>query len=255
MQTLRKIVPLAAAAALFAGAGSPASAGDFASMFDVAFGVAVTSNYVARGITQTDDKPAVQGYVEGSLGKFYAGAWTSNVSFGGVTDQEVDLYVGFRPEIDKFASDFGYAYYLYTSNPAGTGYGEIYGKVDATVTENLTLGAAAYYAPDWAQTMTSASYVEVNGALTLPHNFAVNALLGYQSLDPTVGTSYLTWGAGISWNPIEPVTLAVNYTGTDLSPGNCLAMMNATTDCASKVMFSLSLDTSLKALKEMGKGS
>ena len=42
-------------------------------MFDVAFGAALTSDYMSRGTTQTDGRPAVQGYIEADISNFYAG--------------------------------------------------------------------------------------------------------------------------------------------------------------------------------------
>jgi len=36
--------------------------------FDLGFGLASTSDYVTRGITQTDSRPAIQGYIEPSYG-------------------------------------------------------------------------------------------------------------------------------------------------------------------------------------------
>ena len=48
----------------------------------VSANIGVVSNYVWRGITQTDDKAAVQGGVDYSHSSgFYAGTWVSNVDF------------------------------------------------------------------------------------------------------------------------------------------------------------------------------
>src|SRR5215467_10496919 len=57
--------------------------------FDMAIGVAGTTDYVSRGITQDDSKPAIQGYIEPSyglgpvLGDAFVNIWASNVDFGG----------------------------------------------------------------------------------------------------------------------------------------------------------------------------
>lgn len=77
------------AAAVLAG---PASA-------QVSGNVGVVSNYLFRGVTQTDDGAAVQGGFdfEHESG-FYTGTWLSNVDFGGKEDVEVDLYAGYRGE-------------------------------------------------------------------------------------------------------------------------------------------------------------
>ena len=61
------------------------------------YGVGITSNYISKGSTQTEDRPAIQPYVEASYGLFYAGLWASNVRFGGATDIEYDVYAGITP--------------------------------------------------------------------------------------------------------------------------------------------------------------
>jgi uncharacterized protein (TIGR02001 family) len=58
-------------------AASTAGAQEFA----LNYGVAVTSNYISDGVTQSNDNPALQGYVEGSYGLFYGGVWASTVDF------------------------------------------------------------------------------------------------------------------------------------------------------------------------------
>src|SRR3954449_2774491 len=99
-------VAMAALAACVGGA----RAADTESMFDVAFGAAATTDYISRGITQTEHNPAVQGYFEIDPGILYAGVWASNVKFGDV-GAEIDLSAGIRPELGKFSFDFGYVQY------------------------------------------------------------------------------------------------------------------------------------------------
>lgn len=45
-------------------------------------GATVTSDYVFRSVTFSDNQPTLQPYVELSYGGFYAGVWASNVDFG-----------------------------------------------------------------------------------------------------------------------------------------------------------------------------
>ena len=56
---------------------------DAASPFDLSFGATLTSNYISRGITHSGNDPAIQGYVEPSVGLGYVNLWSSNVDFGG----------------------------------------------------------------------------------------------------------------------------------------------------------------------------
>ena len=65
--------------------------------------IGVVSNYLWRGITQTDDKPAIQGGLDYSHSSgFYAGTWLSNVDFNldeNNPSAEVDLYLGYTNSI------------------------------------------------------------------------------------------------------------------------------------------------------------
>ncbi|WP_017171143.1 TorF family putative porin, partial [Xanthomonas phaseoli] len=58
---------------------------------------AVTSDYLFRGISQTNEEPAFQaGLTYKTPFGLYLGTWTSNVDFGaGDPDWEVDGFVGY----------------------------------------------------------------------------------------------------------------------------------------------------------------
>lgn len=85
---------------------------------ELGYGLAVTSNYIDKGSTQSNDNPAVQGYVEGSLGMVYGGAWASTVDFPGDSDLagdqvKLDLYAGLRHTFYLLTLDASYYRYLY----------------------------------------------------------------------------------------------------------------------------------------------
>ena len=94
--------------------------------------VGVFSQYVFRGLTQTDRHPAVQGgfdYAHSS--GLYAGTWLSNISWftdtnpGNSASLEWDLYAGFKKTWDLgFTTDVGYLRYQYPGSypalPVGT---------------------------------------------------------------------------------------------------------------------------------------
>ena len=85
--------------------------------------VGLYSQYVFRGITQTDEDPAVQGGFDlGHSSGLYAGAWGSNISwisdFGssdGGNSLELDVYAGYRDSIGEtgLGYDLGAIYYWY----------------------------------------------------------------------------------------------------------------------------------------------
>ena len=96
--------------------------------------VGVTSNYVFRGITQTDDKPAVQGGLDYSHDSgLYAGTWVSNIDFtpednaATGSGAEVDVYGGIKRDLKGGLSyDVGVIDYTYPSKKtADSGAGDI----------------------------------------------------------------------------------------------------------------------------------
>lgn len=80
----------------------------------------VTSNYVFRGLTQTDDGFAVQGGIDWvHESNLYLGAWASNVEDTATSNDgfEIDLYAGFTFDLgNDRAIDIGYIAYEYTDN-------------------------------------------------------------------------------------------------------------------------------------------
>ena len=87
------------------------------------------SQYIFRGLTQTNRDPAVQGgfdyaYDTGAGPSLYVGTWASNISWlhdGGQytsSSLENDWYLGVRGPIGKsdFSYDVGFLYYYYPGN-------------------------------------------------------------------------------------------------------------------------------------------
>jgi uncharacterized protein (TIGR02001 family) len=80
----------------------------------VSANVTVASDYVWRGLGQTDGKPAIQGGFDYSAESgFYAGVWGSNVrpEFG---SSEFDYYMGYSTETEGgLGIDVGYISYMF----------------------------------------------------------------------------------------------------------------------------------------------
>jgi uncharacterized protein (TIGR02001 family) len=224
-----------------------AEAADTESMFDVAFGAAGTTDYISRGITQTEHNPAIQGYVEIDPGILYAGVWASNVKFG-ESDAELDLSAGIRPEFGPFSFDFGYVHYVYPGD-VSPDYGEIYGQVEYAPNDTLTLGSKVYFAPDYSQLGGSAIYGESTAEIALPADFSLSGAVGYQSFAGSLGLpDYLTWNAGIAWTWKDTFKVDLRYSDTNLSQAACSNLSTAN-GCDPRVILSISADTSWSALK------
>lgn len=159
------------------------------SPWDVAFGGAVMSDYNFRGISQSDEGPAVSVYFEPRYNinpnlQLYGGIAGSSVDLATDPSAEIDFYAGIRPTFGAFAFDLGFIYYYYPNEraidgvtitvPSGnttianTDFWEVYAKSAWTVSDTVTLGSMLYYSPDWLHSGASGLYSSATAKLTAP---------------------------------------------------------------------------------------
>lgn len=121
MKILKQTAMAAAIIATF-GVSTQASAG-------VEANIGATSNYIWRGVTQTNDDAAISGGLDYSHDSgFYLGTWASNVSWTEPDGYELDLYAGYGMEMGSIGMDFGAIAYLYPIGNADADFTEIYGN-------------------------------------------------------------------------------------------------------------------------------
>lgn len=201
-------VILALAMPLAANAESPTGA--------FSFNAAVTSDYVWRGFSQSNEDPALQGGVDFSHGDFYAGTWASSVDFGDGTDAEWDFYAGYTTTTGAIEWDFGVTYYTYVGDPSGSDYDFLEFKVAASHSvDQFTIGMAVHHSPDFYGADDAATYLEGSVGYTINDRWSVSAGVGRQFLD--VGSDYNTWNIGAGFNLTEKVALDVRYWDADIS--------------------------------------
>jgi len=183
---------------------------------NLTWNLALTSDYVFRGITQTNFDPALQGGLDYAFGDtgLYVGAWASNVDFadGDGPDIELDYYVGWNHDLsDSLNLDLSLVRYSYL------GENDAYGNVDY----NEVIGALAYddmltftvaYANDYAHSGYSSLYYNVAGSWDVGNDFALNAGVGRTNFSDDVG-SYNDWSIGVS-RQFGPVNVALDYHDT-----------------------------------------
>ncbi len=156
---------VAAVGLLVIGTAGPLAAQE---AFVLSYGAAVTSNYIYHGATQSDDRPALQGYVEGSYGLFYGGLWSSTVDFPGDPEfgndnLEFDLYAGIRPSFGDLTVDLSYYRYLYDSS--GDCCGHVQLVLGYPVADVGAVGLELDYDPvdntEWLEASASVSFATV----------------------------------------------------------------------------------------------
>ncbi|MES2034003.1 MAG: TorF family putative porin [Pseudomonadota bacterium] len=206
-------IALCAATASLAMAGSA-----FAEEGTFSFNIGAATDYVFRGVSQTDEGGQIFGGADYGYGPFYAGVWASNVDFGDGTDAEVDLYAGYKPTLGDVTFDLGAIYYGYVNDSGDWAQWEFKGAASAPAGP-VTLGVAGYYSPDYTGVGTDDSvYVEVNAAVTPAENWAVTAALGKQSVDFEGGGSddYTTWNIGVGYTFAEKFTADLRWHDTNI---------------------------------------
>lgn len=207
-----KVSLLAAAASLVMGGSAFAQEDE---PFSLSFNIGATTDYVFRGVSQTDNEPQIYGGADVTIGSIgYAGIWVSNVEFNNGTELEYDLYAGVKPVLGPVSLDLAYIYYGYTNQPAGPeeGYSEF--KAAASVPAGpATLGAAIYYSPDFFAETGPATYYEVNAAFAVPDTpVTISGALGYQEVEGPF--DYTTWNVGVGFAVNDHIGLDLRYHDT-----------------------------------------
>lgn len=182
----------------------------------LSFNVGAATEYVFRGVSQTDEDPQVFGGVDASLGSIgYAGVWASNVDFGDGTDFEYDLYGGVRPTVGALTLDLGVIYYGYAGQPSGADWDYWEAKLGASVPAGpATVGATVYYSPDFTGNTGDAWYYELNAATSVPGTrLSVSGALGHQTIEEA--GDYTTWNLGAGYALTDNLGVDVRYYDTD----------------------------------------
>jgi uncharacterized protein (TIGR02001 family) len=220
---------LAAAAASLAMGATAARADDAPS---VSFNLGASSDYVFRGVSQTDGDPQVFGGADLTSGIFYAGVWASNVDFGDDTKAEVDGYFGVKPTAGPVSLDIGAVYYGYVNAPSGSDYGYWEVKAAGSVPAGpVTLGAALYYSPEFFGGVGDALYYEANASGSPADKWTVSGAIGHQSINDFSALDYTTWNLGVSYAFTDKISGDLRYHDSDID--FCTAI------CDSRVVVSL----------------
>jgi uncharacterized protein (TIGR02001 family) len=233
-----------------------------AGKFGVALGLAGTTDYVSRGVTQDDSKPAIQGYIEPSyglgpsLGDVFVNVWSSNVDFGsGFEGAEIDVTGGLKPKFlgPKWSPNIGYVHYFYAPEHVSPDYGEIYAKTDYTFGQDdrYTLRALVFFAPDFSQTGKTATWVAGGGRVKFWKNFAAYAGAGYQFFEDPNAHEQFAWTAGLSYY-WKTLTFDVRYWDTNLSDDSCVVRSGFADGCDARVVGTISFDTTWANLFSRG---
>lgn len=220
------------AAALAACLAAPAFAEEAAPAGPHTFtgNVGFVTDYVFRGISQSQHKPALQGGFDYSHASgLYAGTWASNVNWvretGFKTDNslEWDFYGGYKGSFaGDFSYDLGVLRYYYpgdvvpgvpdvnsTEVYAGLGWKFITLKYSYAVSSHLF----GWEGPSGEKTRGS-GYLDLSATYDLGGGWGVTGHVGRQNIKDRSSASYTDWKLGVT-KDVGFGTVALAYTDTN----------------------------------------
>ncbi|WP_076412079.1 TorF family putative porin [Shewanella sp. UCD-KL12] len=154
---------------------------------EVTGNIGAASNYLWRGVTQTQDAVAVQGGLdfEHESG-LYLGTWASNVDFGDDTSYEIDFYAGYAGSIgDEFGYDISYLYYAYPDSESSVDFGELTAAISwrwFSLSYSQVVNADSDVASEPLDN-TDMSYIDAGVSFPLSETLSISAHYGYSSGD------------------------------------------------------------------------
>lgn len=225
---MKKLTYLLALGGLIA---MPASAADApASPHSFAFNVGVTTDYIFRGISQSQHDPAISGGVDYSHSSgLYAGTWLSTQNWvdeaGPYKDGskiEWDVYGGYKGTAGDIGYDIGFIHYAYDGdrNAATAGFvtpetSEVYLGLSWKMLSLKYSHVVSSHFVGWANAKDS-GYLELNASHDLGNGWGLLGHIGHQDVENNPIASYTDWKIGVTKDVgFGLVTLAYSDTDAD----------------------------------------
>jgi len=183
--------------------------------FDYGAGAGIVSDYLFRGVTQSNHKPSFNAYFEPRWNinanlQAYVGIGYETIRFANDANSEIDFYGGIRPTFGKWAFDLGAWYYYYPDGhcyntaafgcagtllngntiKANVSFWEIYFKPTYNFSDSFALGMTLFYSPSFLNSGAPGTYLSGTYKYSFPaFSNGVQAYtsgeLGYQWLGTT----------------------------------------------------------------------
>lgn len=197
--TLTRVLPRAVAC-LFTVAPGPVSVAA-----DVTGYAVVTTDYIFRGVTYSDNHGAAQAGIDVALDSgLYGGFWASTIDIqGGSTsrDAEVNYYFGYNRDMNVDWT-LGINFVAYTFPGADGPIDYDYNEVTAVANFRDRAWIEYAYSPDLFHTSQSTHNLELYAEWPLPRSLLLGAGVGYYDVADLTGASYSYWQLGVT-RPFE----------------------------------------------------
>ncbi len=147
---------------------------------EVSANLGVTSNYIWRGVTQSDKNISLSAGADySSTSGMYAGIWAASVDFNDDTRFEYDVYGGFQTSFSNVDMDIGYIYYGYQGGN-DLAFSEAY--IKATY-ENFSFAISTLFDSEAGGDFADASYIEAAYSFALAYDISLGLHAGHYDFD------------------------------------------------------------------------
>jgi len=193
--------------------GAPLVAMAADSPHSISFNVGATTDYIFRGISQSQHDPALSGGVDYSHASgLYAGAWLSTQKWVETaptktnSDFELDLYGGYRGNVGDLGYDVGLIRYSYDGDQA-------LGAVTPNTTEAYVGASWKFLSLKYSHTISKyfvgwtgagnpstrgSGYIELNATHDLGDGWGLLGHVGHQKVKHVSNASYSDWKVGVT---------------------------------------------------------
>jgi len=194
------------------------------------------TDYIYRGTTLSDHKPAVGAAIEAAFAHFYAGAAVASVKLPTQPAAEISMNGGVRQTIGNIDFDLGVTYFLYPGEIPGANvdYWEAVIRADKRISESIRVAGGFGYSPNVSNTGAWSWYAAGGLGFIVPSNLltpdvgvSISGAAGYswfgnqsQEFGGFPLPAYLNWQAGVTFSR-KVFNLDLRYYDTNLSKEEC----------------------------------
>lgn len=216
---------------------TPVTSNQASNQLEFSFRGGFASDYIYRGTTLSDHKPAVGAAVEATFGQLYAGVAVASVKLPTQPAAEITMSGGVRRTIGSIDFDLGVSYFLYPGEISDTDYWQVAMRADKRIAEWLRVAGGFAYSPNvsntgaWSWFTAGGLGLDVPSRL-LPTDIGVSITGGagyswFGNQSPMLGgfplPSYLNWQAGVTFS-YKVFNLDLRYYDTNLTRENCFVL-------------------------------
>ncbi len=190
-----------------------------------AYNVSLTSQYIYRGLSQSNYRPALQGGADYTHSSgFYAGVWASSITwlrdFGLSSSRvEIDTYLGYKQSVGDFTYDVGYLRYNYPGKRTD-------GALRPDTDELYIAGTFKEYTLKYSHGLSNVfgtvdskntGYLDLTAAWPLVEGLTLTAHVGHQRFTGVTksDSSYTDWKLELGKDFGQGVSGGLGYTGTN----------------------------------------